>query len=140
MQGFGDETRKSPPGGVAPHIMCANGMKAIAFYKEAFGAEEIFRSMHDDGKRVMYCHLRLNDGSFMIHDEFPEYSGGKTAPKPSGTILHLQVDDVEAWWARACKAGAVPVMPLADQPWGDLYGHLTDPFGHVWSLASPIKV
>jgi PhnB protein len=30
-------------------------------------------------------------------------------------------------------------MPLADQFWGDRYGQLTDPFGHSWSIASPIK-
>jgi PhnB protein len=30
-------------------------------------------------------------------------------------------------------------MPLADQFWGDRYGRLMDPFGHCWSIASPIK-
>jgi len=44
------------------------------------------------------------------------------------------VDDADAWWARALEAGATVKMPLADQFWGDRYGQLTDPFGHIWSL------
>ena len=27
-------------------------------------------------------------------------------------------------------------MPLVDQFWGDRYGQVTDPFGHVWGLAT----
>jgi len=49
--------------------------------------------------------------------------------------LHLQVDDVDAAWAKAVAAGAVVTMPLADQFWGDRYGQLKDPFGHKWSMA-----
>jgi PhnB protein len=138
MQAFGDETQKSPPGGVAPHICCAGAMDAIQFYKHAFGAEEVFRTMHEDGKRVMYCHLRTNGGSFMIHDDFPEFRDGADAPEPQGVIIHLQVDNADTWWDRAVAAGAQASMPLQDQPWGDRYGHLKDRWGHIWSLASPV--
>ena len=40
---------------------------------------------------------------------------------------------------RALVAGGIPLMPLADQFWGDRYGQLTDPFGHIWSIGAPIK-
>jgi PhnB protein len=49
------------------------------------------------------------------------------------------VDDADAWWARAVEAGAEVSMPLADQFWGDRYGHLKDPFGYTWSIGAPIK-
>jgi PhnB protein len=53
--------------------------------------------------------------------------------------MHLQVDDADSWWNRALAAGATATMPIADQFWGDRYGRLIDPFGHGWSVGSPIK-
>jgi len=53
--------------------------------------------------------------------------------------LHIQVDDADEWWNRALLAGGVPLMPLADQFWGDRYGRLMDPFGHCWSIGAPIR-
>jgi PhnB protein len=49
------------------------------------------------------------------------------------------VADVDKVWNKAIKAGAKVVMPLADMFWGDRYGRISDPFGHSWSLASPIR-
>jgi len=60
-------------------------------------------------------------------------------PEPAGAILHLQVDDADAWFERAVRAGAHAPMPLEDQFWGDRYGHVKDPFGHTWSIGAPIK-
>ena len=138
MQPFGDESRKSPPGGVAPHLTVAGAMEAIAFYKAAFDADEIFRVMTEDGDRVMYCRLEINGGSVMLNDDFPEYRGGAAAPAPAGAVLHLQVDDADVWFERAVKAGAEIAYPIADQRWGDRYGHVKDPYGHTWSIGSRI--
>lgn len=139
MQSFGDETKKSPEGGVAPHLSVAGGLDAIRFYQNAFGATEIFRQMAEDGKRVMYARLEINGGSIMLHDDFPEYRGGEPLKAPAGTILHLQVDDADAWFERAVNAGATATHPLQNQFWGDRYGHVTDPYGHTWSIGAPIK-
>ena len=92
----------------------------------------------EDGERLMHAHLKINGGSVMLHDEFPEYSGEQDIV-PKGMTLHLQVDDADEWWNRAILAGSVPVVPLADQFWGDRYGQLRDPFGHCWSIGSPIR-
>ena len=92
----------------------------------------------DDGERVMHAHLRVNGASVMMHDEFPEMNGEQDIV-PKGVTLHLQVDDADEWWNRALLAGGVPVYPLADQFWGDRYGQLKDPFGHCWSIGSPIR-
>jgi PhnB protein len=48
----------------------------------------------------------------------------------------MYVDDVDAAFEEALSAGAQVRMPLADQFWGDRYGVLTDPFGHIWSIAT----
>jgi PhnB protein len=129
-----------PPGGVIPYLSIPSrgGQAAVEFYQVAFGAEELFRNLADDGERLMHSRLVINGGLVMLSDEFPEY-GTEADVVPKGVALHLQVDDADEWWNRALLAGAVPVMPLADQFWGDRYGRLMDPFGHCWSIAAPIK-
>lgn len=128
------------PGGVTPYLTIPSrgGQAAVEFYRAAFGAEELFRNLAEDGERIMHSRLSINGGLVMLSDEFPEY-GQEPDVKPQGFTLHLQVDDADEWWARAMVLGAVPVMPMADQFWGDRYGRLMDPFGHCWSIGSAIR-
>ncbi len=134
---------QGPTSGLTPHIMILNNRaaEAIDFYKAAFGAEERVRMLADDGIRLMHAHLVVNGASLLLNDDFPEYKGPGATPEgpPAGTVLHLQVDDADAWFDRAVKAGATVRMPLQDMFWGDRYGHVGDPFGHVWSIATAIK-
>ncbi len=134
------EAPRAPNQGVIPHLNVKGAKKAIAFYEKAFGAEHVFSAPADDGERLLHAHLKINNGgSLMLHDDFPEYRGGTEEPPPAGVVLHLQVDDVDAWFERALAAGASVHMPVGDQFWGDRYGQLRDPFGHLWSIGSPIK-
>jgi PhnB protein len=134
------EPNPIPTGGVVPYltIPARGGQAAVEFYRAAFGAEELFRNLAEDGERLMHSRLVINGGLLMLSDEFPEY-GHETDVEPKGVALHLQVDDADFWWERALSAGAVPLMPLADQFWGDRYGRVMDPFGHCWSIAAPIR-
>lgn len=128
---------------LAPYLRVKGGKQAIEFYKKAFGAKVRMLMDAEDKKRVMHATLLLNGGELMLSDEFPEFGEAATVPPPnvktSTVSVHLQVDDSDKWWARATEAGAKVVMPLADQFWGDRFGMIRDPFGHVWSIASPIK-
>lgn len=135
-----ERTQQGPTGGVAPHLTIPSrgGQAAVEFYQRAFGAEVLRTMPAEDGERLMHAHLRINGGSVMLHDEFPEMNGEQDIV-PKGVVLHLQVDDADEWWNRALLAGAVPVFPLADQFWGDRYGQLKDPFGHCWSIGAPIR-
>src|SRR5258706_15883255 len=73
----------------------------------------------------------------MLVDEMPEWGAlGPKALKGSPVTIHLYVDDVDAFVARAMKAGAKVTMPVADMFWGDRYGTLEDPFGHRWSVGT----
>jgi PhnB protein len=121
---------------VTPHILVRGAAKAIEFYKNAFGAQEISRSPTPDG-RLMHAMIRVGDSFIFLADEFPEM-GGAAAPSPgqSPVVLHLYVQDADATWNQAISAGGKPKMPLMDMFWGDRYGQLLDPFGHTWALAT----
>jgi len=127
--------------GVTPYLTIRGrqGKAAVEFYTRAFGAEQLRVTPAEDGERLMHGHLRINGEDLFLSDDFPEYRGGVEAPAPAGVTIHLEVDDVDRWWARAVEAGVEIEMPLADQFWGDRYGRVRDPFGHAWSLASPTK-
>jgi uncharacterized protein (TIGR02246 family) len=124
-------------GRVTPHLVCAGAAGAIDFYKKAFGATEMIRLAGPDG-RLMHACLNINGAAVMLADEFPEMcNAAPTSLKGTPVTIHLVVDDVDAFAARAVEAGAKVVMPVADMFWGDRYGVLDDPYGHRWSVATP---
>jgi len=124
-------------GGVAPYLTVDGVAKASAFYQAAFGAREMaFLPAGTDG-RSMHCHLYINGGSLMLSDPFPEH--GHPWVPPAGFNLHLQVDDIHAWFDRAVAAGAEVVTPIEQMFWGDFYAQLRDPFGVLWALGQTPK-
>ena len=129
-----------PTNGVTPFLTIRGkrGQEALDFYTRAFGAEVTEKNLAEDGQRLLQAGLKINGGWIMLSDEFPEWRG-YDEPEPKGVGLHLQVDDADAWAERAVAAGATITMPVDNQFWGDRYGQLTDPFGHLWSIGSPIK-
>jgi len=124
---------------VTPHLVCAGAAEAIEFYKKAFGAVEMGRLPGPQGK-LMHAAIRIGDSVVMLVDEMPEWGAlGPKSLKGSPVTIHLYVDDVDAFVARAVKAGAKVTMPLEDMFWGDRYGKLEDPFGHHWSVGTHIR-
>ncbi|WP_332608823.1 VOC family protein [Achromobacter sp. ESBL13] len=118
------------------HIVCEGASDAIAFYKKAFGAEELARLPGPEGK-VMHAAIRIGDSVLMLMDDFPQWGSlGPKGLKGSPVTLHLYVKDVDASFKQALDAGATVAMPVADMFWGDRYGQVIDPFGHRWSIAT----
>jgi uncharacterized glyoxalase superfamily protein PhnB len=126
-----------------PHLVCTPASEAIAFYKKAFGAEEIQRIPAPDGRRIMHAAIRIGKSFVFLVDDFPEFCGGKasspTALKGTPVTIHHYVENCDAAIKRAQDAGATVSMPAADMFWGDRYGVVTDPYGHKWSFATHIK-
>lgn len=119
-----------------PYLIIKNAARAIDFYKKAFGATERMRMADPTGK-VMHAEIQIGDSRIMIADEFPEM--GARSPESLGgspVSIFLYVEDVDALAKQATSAGAKVLMPIQDQFWGDRYGKLTDPFGHVWDIAT----
>ncbi len=131
---------KIPPGaGVLAMITVVGGAAAVDFYTRAFEAVEEYRAVGPDSGKILHSRLAINGGYLLLNDDFPEMRGGAPAPAPACVTLHLQVDDADLWWDRAVREGATVQMPIGDQPWGDRFGMLKDPFGHTWSIGGPIK-
>ncbi len=125
-------------GTVTPHLVVKGAAEAIKFYAEAFGAEELVR--HEMNGAVTHASVKIGDSIVMLNDEFPEMGAlGPQKGQSSPVTVHLYVEDVDAAYERATKAGAEVVMPLADMFWGDRYALLRDPFGHSWSLATHVE-
>ncbi|MGH8672108.1 MAG: VOC family protein [Burkholderiales bacterium] len=124
---------------VTPHLICAGAVDAIEFYKKAFGATEMIRMPGPGGKLIHAC-VRIGDSNVMLVDEMPQWSAlGPKSLNGSPITIHLYVEDVDAFVARAVAAGAKVTMPIADMFWGDRNGVIEDPFGHKWSVATHIR-
>jgi PhnB protein len=125
---------------VTPYLIVNGADAAIAFYKKAFNASEIVRLADPTGK-VMHAELRIDGTPLMLADEFPDM--GYRSPRSwggSAVSILLYVADVDSQFGRAIAAGASVTVGLADQFDGDRRGTLTDPFGHVWLLATKKEV
>ena len=121
---------------ITPHIVCRDAPKALEFYKQAFGANELHRALTPDGK-IMHAAVQIGSSIMMVVDEFPEMKClGPQSIGGSPVTLHLYVEDADSVFNRAVKAGAKPTMPINDAFWGDRYGQVADPFGHSWSIAT----
>jgi len=126
-----------------PHLIVNDGMAALKFYKEVFGAEEGHNMMAPDGKRLMHGELILDGHKFFVSDEFRPEEGGacKTLQSLGGTSVRitLQTDDPDGVVERAVARGARVIMPVQDMFWGARYGQIVDPFGHNWGINQQLK-
>jgi len=124
---------------LTPHIVVQDAGKAIEFYKKAFGAEDKGRHMAPDGKAVMHAQMKIGNSMLMIGNEFPPMCLSPKSRGGTSTTLHIYVENADAAFERAVKAGCAVKMPISDQFWGDRYGAVEDPFGHQWSIATHTK-
>src|SRR5947209_6572123 len=127
-----------PPGfhSLTAHLSVNGAAKYADFLQRAFGAVEISRSPGPGGK-LMHAQMRIGDSILMFADDFGADFG--MPPLAQGRLpflLNLYVPDADAAWNQALAAGCEVTMPLADQFWGDRYGHVRDPFGFVWAISS----
>ena len=122
---------------LTPHITVRDAKAAVELYERAFGAESVL--CHDMEGKVMHAEVRIGDSVLMLNDEFPEQGVLSPPEKGGGVRLHLYVEDADAVFDRAVKAGLQPIMPVMDMFWGDRYGMLKDPFGHQWAIATHVE-
>ncbi len=123
---------------VTPHLAVTPARDYIDFLKRAFNAVEIGKSEGPNpGGKLMHVEMRIGDSIVMFADDMGVDMGMPPIAKTRHPVhLHLYVPDADATWKQAVAAGCKVIMPIADQFWGDRYGHVEDPFGITWSIAS----
>lgn len=121
---------------IIPFLVVTDGVKAVEFYKAAFGAKEVVRYPASDGKLI--SKIAMDNAEFWVGDEEPEFNN--FSPKTiggAGVRIVLTVDDPDSIFARALKAGATEICPVrTEESWR--IGKLADPFGHVWEIGHPL--
>jgi len=124
---------------ITPYLYIQGAAEALAFYKKAFDAVELFR-IEQPGGKVGHAEIKIGDSIVMLADEFPEM--GARGPKSLGGTsfsLMIYLENVDARFEQAVNAGVKVIRPIQNQFYGDRSGIVEDPFGHVWNLATHIE-
>ncbi|HEX4046589.1 MAG TPA: VOC family protein [Elusimicrobiota bacterium] len=124
---------------LTPQITVKDCLKAIEFYKKAFGAEMIEAPCAMPDGRIGHAELKIGDSRLMLNDEFPEMGAAAPQGKTTSASVYVYVADVDMVFKGAVALGAKVVKAVENQFWGDRQGTLTDPFGHQWSLATHVE-
>src|SRR5262245_56367214 len=122
---------------VTPHLAVPNALDAIEFYKQAFGAELVFHSPGPTPRSTAHAQIRIGDSAVFVAHDVP--NGALKAPAQLGGSsagITLYVPDCDKLFNQAVAAGARINMPLEDMFWGDRYGQVRDPAGHVWAIST----
>lgn len=114
--------------GIAPWLAIKDATRAVAFYKEAFGAVE--RYLMDDDGAVVVAQLAIGDAVFWVQQV---EEAGPGAVDHRWVRMILTVSDPDAAFARAVAAGADQVFPVQEEH-GWRIGRVQDPFGHHWEI------
>ncbi|KAI3694768.1 hypothetical protein L1987_77748 [Smallanthus sonchifolius] len=132
-----------------PHLFVepSKASDAVAFYKSAFGAEELNRVSHPKRKAdqelplLLSAEIKLGSTSILISDVSDDPSAPVTTVA-SGLVFCLETEDVEAAVEKAVKAGAVADGEISDGEgtWcSGRVGNVKDPYGIVWAICTPGK-
>lgn len=123
---------------VTSYLIVDDAAKALDFYREAFGAEEMYRLPMGD--RIGHAETRIGDTVLMLSDEWPDMNALSPNSRGGATAsFMIYVEDADAAYARAVKAGARADRPVKQEFWGDRIGSVVDPFGHKWSLSTHVE-
>lgn len=134
------QTLEQLASGLTPLITVSPAADAVTFYKDAFGAEELYRLTDPADGRIGHAELVIGGTLLMLADEYPEAAAlSPKSLKGSPVRLHIRVDDADAAVDKAVAAGAELIMPVATQFYGDKAGNVRDPFGYVWMLSQHIE-
>ena len=124
---------------VTPYLAVDDAAGAIEFYTKAFGANERGRMAAPDGT-IAHAELEIGDSLVMLSDPLPQFL--TRPPKELGgtsASVMMYVEDVDATVKQAIDAGATIEREVEDQFWGDRFGAVQDPYGHIWTIATRVE-
>jgi len=116
---------------VTPFVIVKGAVGFIDYMKEAFGAVELTR-VADDSGAIGHAEVRIGDSVVMLFD-------AKEGWLDTPAFLRLYIENVDAVYQRALKAGGSSVTRPTNMPWGDRSCRVRDPFGNLWWIMSHIE-
>lgn len=122
---------------ITPYLYYGDLARALSWLTQAFGWKEKMRANGPDGNPFHAELIVGTDGALMMGCPGPEYRN----PRDLGQVtqsLYVRVDDLDALFARATKAGAKVIEAPADQEYGDRRCAVEDCEGHHWYFAQPV--
>jgi len=131
-----------PPGyhTVTPYLIVQQAVKAIDFYKTAFGAIEVARIEYPKGS-IRYAELKIGNSKIMLTEANLERN--MRSPQDlqgSPVFISLYVRDVDVMVKRAVTAGAKLLQPVENMYYGgDRSADLEDPYGHKWFISTRVQ-
>ena len=135
-------------GAIVPHLVVSDAAAAAEFYERAFSAKVLYRSPSPSGQGE-HIHLKVWSALIQISTEEVDYRRSKlqgpllaspSTLQASTCVFQVRVPDVDKAYERAINQGGLPAMPPTDMFWGDRYGWIRDPFGHMWALSTVKEV
>jgi len=124
---------------IEPQLSVRRGRAAVDFYRDAFGAAELYRVGGTDEHEPVVALLGVGGARFWVADEAPDQ--GNFSPESLGgatTRMVMVAEDPDAAFDRAVAAGGKVVRPVENQPYGWRVGRIVDPFGHHWEIGKPL--
>lgn len=116
---------------ITPTLHVKGTDRLIDFIKQAFGASERDRTLAPDGL-VVHAQLKLGDSVV-------ELGEARGFVSPMQCAIHYYVEDADAVYASAMRAGATSLGVPSDRPYGDRAAEVADPFGNYWFIATQVK-
>jgi PhnB protein len=128
------ESEHNPRGGpaIVPGLHPRGAAQFIAFLKSAFGADDSIRHDAPDGT-VRHARLRLGNAYLAVGE-----AHGPWQPRPAR--FRLWVTNVDEVYAQALRAGAQPLGPPSDKPYGERSATVTDSMGNLWFISAQADV
>jgi PhnB protein len=116
---------------VTPYLVVESVDQLIDFVKAAFGAKEVLRHK-GPGRATMHAEVKIGDSRVMLGQ-------ASERAKPTPSMLYLYVNDVDATYKQAIRAGGTSIMEPVDMFYGDRSGAVSDPVGIQWWIATHIE-
>ena len=106
---------------ITPRLVARDPAMLVRFLQDAFNASGEFST-------DVPSQVRIGDSMVMVSGAGPR--------EVTSSFLYLYVEDAEATYTRALKAGARTIEEPADMPYGDRRAMIEDPGSNVWQIAT----